>query len=108
LDDVIKTLSPQQAQELISHGECDVVDVREAREWSRGHLPGARLVPFERIRQSPKAALPKDNVIFVCAAGVRSEAAARVAEQYGFANVYNLKGGTRGWANAGLPLVVNE
>jgi rhodanese-related sulfurtransferase len=102
---MIKTLSPQQAQELITSGECDVVDVREPREWSRGHVPGARSVSFDRIRQSPKSALPRDGVIFVCAAGVRSQAAAKFAEELGLSNVYNLSGGTRSWVNAGLPLV---
>lgn len=105
---VIKTLSPEQAQELITSGECDVVDVREPREWSRGHLPGARLVPFDRLRQSPKSTLTRDNVIFVCAAGVRSQAAAKVAEESGFSNVYNLSGGTRNWVNSGYKLVVGE
>ena len=105
VDFVVKTLSPEQAQELIALGECDIVDVREAREWSRGHLPGARLVSFDRIRQSPRAALPRDGVIFVCAAGVRSQAAAKVAAESGYSNVYNLSGGTRSWVNAGLPLV---
>ena len=31
----MKALSPEQAQQLIQSGECDVVDVREAREWSQ-------------------------------------------------------------------------
>jgi rhodanese-related sulfurtransferase len=44
-------------------------------------------------------------VIFVCAAGVRSQTAARLAEQLGYSTLYNLTGGTRGWVNAGLPLV---
>jgi rhodanese-related sulfurtransferase len=105
---VIKTLSPEQAQELITRGECEIVDVREAREWSQGHLPGARLVSFDRLRRSPKSALPRDGVIFVCAAGVRSQAAARVAEESGLSNVYNLHGGTRNWVNSGYSLVVGE
>ncbi len=105
---MIKTLSPEEAQQLIIRGECDVVDVREAREWSRGHLPGARSVSFDRLRQSPKATLTRDNVIFVCSAGVRSQAAAKVAVESGFSNVYNLSGGTRSWVNAGYALVVGE
>jgi len=108
VDFVIKTLSPEQAQELITSGECDIVDVREPREWSRGHLPGARLVSFDRLRQSPKSTLTRDNVIFVCAAGVRSQAAAKVAEESGISNVYNLSGGTRNWVSSGYKLVVGE
>jgi rhodanese-related sulfurtransferase len=47
-------------------------------------------------------------VIFVCAAGIRSQTAARVADANGLSNVYNLIGGTRGWQNAGFPLEVGE
>lgn len=102
---MINPLDPRQAQELISRGGFDIVDVREPREWSGGHLPGARLVPLDRLKASPKAALPRDGVIFVCAAGVRSHTAAKLAEANGLTELYNLSGGTRGWVNAGLPLV---
>ena len=102
---MIRSLSPREAQTLAAEGQVEIVDVREAREWSGGHVPGARLVPLDRLRKAPAVALPRDGVIFVCAAGSRSEAAARVAEAHGLRTVYNLTGGTRGWASAGLPLV---
>lgn len=102
---MINSLEPRQAQELIARGGFDIVDVRDPREWSGGHLPGARLVPLDRLKASPKDALPRDGVIFVCAAGVRSQTAAKLAEATGLTNLYNLSGGTRGWVNAGLPLV---
>lgn len=89
----------------MAQGDVEIVDVRDPREWSGGHLPGARLVPLDRLRAAPKDSLTRDNVIFVCAAGVRSETAARLAEAQGLKNVYNLKGGTRGWSSAGLPLI---
>jgi rhodanese-related sulfurtransferase len=102
---MIQALTPQQAHALITSGELDVVDVREPREWSSGHLPGSRHVPLDRLRSSVKTALPRDGVIFVCAAGVRSQTAARLAEAHGLKKLYNLSGGTRGWSVAGLPLV---
>ena len=102
---MIQPIEPQQANALIASGALDVVDVRETSEWSTGHLPGARHVPLGRLRASPQAELPRDGVIFVCAAGVRSQAAAKMAEGLGFVNLFNLTGGTRGWVNAGLPLV---
>jgi phage shock protein E len=89
----------------MSHDEVDVVDVREVTEWSSGHLPGSRLVPLNSLRANPKTALPRDGIIFVCAAGVRSQTAAKVAEASGLTKIYSLSGGTRGWVNAGLPLV---
>ncbi len=102
---MVRSVSPQQAHDLVSRGEVEVIDVREPNEWSTGHLAGARLVPLAQFRANPKAALPRDGVLFVCAAGVRSETAARVASSLGFSKIYNLTGGTRGWAKAGLPLV---
>lgn len=102
---MVHSISPQQAHELISRGEVDVVDVREPGEWAGGHVPGARLVPLEKLRASPKSVLHRDGVVFVCAAGVRSQTAARIAAAHGLTKIYNLSGGTRGWVKAGLPLV---
>jgi rhodanese-related sulfurtransferase len=100
-----RTLTPQQANELLSHGDIELIDVREPSEWSGGHIPGARLVPLEQLRAGSKSTLVHDAVIFVCAAGTRSQTAARIAEGWGHAKVYNMSGGIRSWAKAGLPLV---
>jgi len=105
---VIQKISPEQALELIQRGDVDVVDVREPHEWASGHIERSRLVPLADLRGSPKASLPNDHVIFVCAAGVRSETAARLAVGLGLKSVYNLVGGTRAWARAGLALVTDE
>jgi rhodanese-related sulfurtransferase len=105
LDDMIQTITPQQAEQLFERGEVDIVDVREPGEWSQGHIAGARLVPLGQLRASPKRFLHRDNVVFVCAAGVRSQTAAKVAEALGFQQLFNLAGGTRAWVSAGLPLV---
>lgn len=102
---MVQTITPQEAQDLINRNEVDVVDVREPNEWSGGRLPGSRLVPLGELRQNPKQAMPRDGIMFVCAAGMRSETAARLAVQNGFTNIYNLRGGTRNWAKAGLPMV---
>jgi rhodanese-related sulfurtransferase len=104
---MVNTVTPKEAQVLIARGGLDIVDVREPGEWSRGHLAGSRLVPLQKLRSNPKDELPRDGIIFVCAAGVRSEAAARLAASLGRTNLYNLAGGTRSWANAGLPLVLD-
>jgi len=101
---VVQSITPQQARELIAAGELDVVDVREPNEWSNGHLAGSRLVPLKQLKASPKALLQRDGVIFVCAAGVRSQAAANLAVANGLRQVYNLSGGTQSWVRAGLPL----
>jgi len=105
---MIHSLKVQDALRLIENGSVDVVDVREVSEWNTGHIPGARLVPLDSLRADPTAALPRDNVVFVCAKGVRSLTAAKVAERLGLQQLYNLEGGTSSWARAGLPLAVGE
>lgn len=101
---MVQSLSPQEAERLISSGEIDVVDVRDAPEWDRGHIPHARLVPFHQLKSRPRQVLTRDGVLFVCARGVRSLNAARVAEEAGFNALYSLDGGTSSWVDAGLPL----
>ncbi len=102
---MIHSISVEQAHELISRGEVDVVDVRDPGEWSGGHVPTARLVPLEQLRANPSVTIPRDGVLFVCAAGVRSQTAARVAASLGMTTIYSVNGGTRAWARAGLPMV---
>ena len=102
---MVETLTPQQAQDLISRGEVEVIDVREPSEWSGGHIAGARLVPLNLLRSNPKTVLVRDGLLFVCAAGVRSQTAARIAASLGLQRLYNLAGGTRAWTKAGLALV---
>jgi rhodanese-related sulfurtransferase len=102
---MVHSITPRQAHELMVQGDIDVVDVRELHEWHCGHIAGARHVPLGQLRANPKAALVRDGIIFVCAAGIRSETAARLAHTHGLTRVYNLIGGTRGWDKAGLPLV---
>jgi rhodanese-related sulfurtransferase len=102
---MIRALTAQQANDLIAAGKVQVVDVRDPAEWAGGHLPNARLVPLEQLSANPKKSLPKDNVLFVCAAGTRSQTAARIATGLGLKNVYSLNGGTRGWLKNGFQLV---
>lgn len=105
-DDMVATLSPAEAAEIISRDDVDVIDVRDENEWTTGHIPNARLVPLDQLRADPETQLKKrESIIFVCAKGVRSLTAAKLAERLGFSKLYNLEGGTAGWAKAGLPLV---
>jgi rhodanese-related sulfurtransferase/transcriptional regulator with XRE-family HTH domain len=102
----MKILSVRELRELLDRGGVDLVDVREPEEWLSGHLPGARLVPLAQLRADPRGALPNDDVVFVCAKGGRSAAAAELAESAGKTRVYSLDGGTLGWASAGFEIVL--
>jgi rhodanese-related sulfurtransferase len=101
---MVTIVDPGEAQALIDSGAVEIVDVRGPGEWAGGHLPGARNVPLEDFKAGGLAKLSRDRVLFVCARGVRSVTAAKLAEQLGVGEVYSLAGGTHAWIGAGLPL----
>lgn len=79
-----------------------LIDIREADEYAREHVPGAHLVPLSGL---DAADLPHDRdkiAVFHCASGSRTaEAAPRVLAGR-FKAVYQLEGGLEGWKRAGL------
>jgi len=103
LGDPFVRIDVDQARELIEAG-ADLVDVREPGEYAEGHIPGARLVPLNTFLARPREHVQRDNVVFVCAVGVRSALACEMAAAIGLTNIYNLEGGTQAWAARGLPI----
>lgn len=102
----IKTLSAGEATLLINRQDALVVDVRETAEWSAGHIPSARHIALGHLgKHLSEIEKYKDKpVIVVCASGNRSRSACRVLRKAGFQQVFNLGGGIRAWADAGLPM----
>ena len=103
----VENITPRAAAELAARETVLLIDVREEREWVTGHIDGARLVPLDQFRADPEPHLSKDlAIIFICARGVRSLTAAKLAERLGYERLYNLEGGTLAWARDGLSLVI--
>ena len=106
---MVHTVTPAELAELVSNQTVDLIDVREPSEWDTGHIPGARLVPLATFRADPDAVMSKTlPTVFICAKGVRSMQAAKLAERFGYEPLYNLEGGTKEWARVGLPLLVES
>jgi hydroxyacylglutathione hydrolase len=85
---------------LLAAGHVDpvhVVDVRQEREYSGGHLPGARHVELGAL---PEAALPPGPVVTMCGHGERATTAASVLERTGHRDVAVLPGSPEEWARA--------
>jgi SulP family sulfate permease len=79
-----------------------VIDVREPREFQRGHIPQAQLVPLP-LALTESLDLPVDcPVVFVCRGGRRSARAAAWYASQGLPNIYVLQGGMLAWQAAGL------
>lgn len=105
LESSIETMTPQQVWHKL-HGpdkqDFYVVDVREPREYSRGHIPEAHLLPLADVL-SEETAVPTDKpIIFVCRQGRRSRRAAHAMQQRGVTDVSVMEGGMVAWETAGL------
>ncbi len=99
-------LSPTQAVLMINREKANVVDVRSADEFASGHLIGSRHVALDTISTELTKTVPdkKRPLILVCASGMRSQKAQRIAQQLGYENVHSLGGGLKIWQDANLPL----
>ncbi|GAB4427671.1 MAG: SulP family inorganic anion transporter [Anaerolineae bacterium] len=95
-------ISPRQLWERIHTGQTlpVIVDVREAREFERGHIPTAINRPLSGllINASPLADLQDAvELVFVCQSGRRSQRAANVIEPVEGRQVQVLRGGMLAW-----------
>jgi SulP family sulfate permease len=79
-----------------------VIDVREYREFLRGHIPQAKLIPLHKLF-GDISQVPKDHpVVLVCRGGRRSTRATYALSNQGYTNLQILHGGMLAWETAGL------
>ena len=103
----LPTITAARAAEMLRAGEALLVDIREADERARTHIPGTAHLPLSRLAEAELAVQQGKPVIFHCASGRRTaENAARLGERAGDCGAYIVEGGIDGWRRAGLP--VNE
>jgi sulfate permease, SulP family len=99
----VREMEPHELwAELHSERPPLVVDVREPREYHRGHVPQAQLIPLPRLL-ADTSAVPRERVVVcVCRSGRRSSRAAQALRQQGHDQAGMLRGGMLAWEQAGL------
>lgn len=98
-------VSPLQATLMLNREDALVIDVREAGEWSAGHIPNSRHIAISQLeKQIHEIEKFKGRPLIVnCQSGNRSSSACKTLKKHGFEKVYNLAGGIGAWRDAGLP-----
>lgn len=81
-----------------------VLDVREAYEWSAGHIDGAVHIPLGQLQARVGELDPQARTLVVCHVGGRSAQATAWLDAQGH-DVVNLAGGMEAWEQAGRPVV---
>ncbi|MBQ8912025.1 MAG: rhodanese-like domain-containing protein [Clostridia bacterium] len=94
-----QTITQQQAKEIMDSEQPHVIlDVREENEFAQGHIPGAILLPHEKIQQLAPTLRPDKNALILvyCRRGRRSKIAAEALADMGYSNVKEF-GGILDW-----------
>lgn len=102
----VTSVSPDEVREQIEgDGPLVLVDVREASEWSGGHLPGALHLARGVLERDVERALPDPEtpIVLYCGGGYRSTLAADTLQRMGYTHVSSMDGGWRAWTEAGYP-----
>jgi len=77
-----------------------LVDVRAPGEFAAGHIAGALNIPAPDLRTRYTELDPARPTLLICSSGNRGSLAASILKQRGFAEVYNIAGGTAGYSAA--------
>ena len=99
----IKTISTDEAYEMSSNNECNLIDIRDIRELEKeGRVENANHIPRGMLEfwldpdsiyfKKGKLDLNKEMVLF-CAGGLRSALAAKSLKDMGFKKVSHIDGG---------------
>lgn len=103
----IKDIGTHDATLLMNKQDAQVIDIRPAAEFKKGHILGAKQLSQEQVNKSEFKSLEKHKntpIIIVCAMGMSARKAATQLLKAGFTQVSVLKGGMSAWTSAGLPV----
>ena len=100
---LVETAQWNEIEDFTSRG-FELIDVRSAGEFARGHIPGAMNISVDEIRERTSEITSK-NLLVNCQVGQRGHTAALLLKELGF-NAVNLDGGYLTWSNS--PAVINQ
>ena len=111
----VKTISPEEALNLVNENKCNLIDIRDKVELQRlGRIENSYNIsrgllefsihPESAFVQQEKIDLNKEIVLF-CAAGGRSALAAKTLKEMGFEKVSHIEGGFGLMQNSGFKVI---
>jgi rhodanese-related sulfurtransferase len=103
----VRTISAQTLLEQIDANMPPLIlDVRSKREFTEGHVPGARHIPFWRISAEAESlsAFRERPIVVYCGHGPRAYIAGAALSRRGFTGIAYLTGHMKKWKSMRLPL----
>ena len=82
---------PNQIETLM---HCNIIDVREEAELKKESLKiNYEHIPMNEVLNFPEHLKNNDNLVFVCAVGIRSRIVAEAFRNKGYNNAFSVLGG---------------
>ncbi|MCK5507438.1 MAG: hypothetical protein KAI50_02835 [Desulfobacterales bacterium] len=102
----ITNVTASVAKELLNEGGHIFLDVRTAREYKMGHIPGAIHIDRGLLEFTINNQVPDKNarIVAYCKVGGRGSLAAYTLVRMGYKNITNIEGGWVAWEKAGYPV----
>lgn len=104
-----RVVEAKEFSELITQGGV-ILDVRTPKECAKGVIKGSvNINLFDNDFEEQVAKLDHSKPVYIyCARGGRSNKAMVKMARMGFVNLYDLKGGYKGWFASGFPVELKE
>ena len=103
-------LTVDQVLQLVRRGDVVVIDIRQAGDFERAHLPGAISVPLDELaaRIDELRAAGRPVIVYCCgkARGADSAQAVATLRSLGLDEVHAIAGGFQRWVDAGYVVEV--
>ncbi|MEM7671691.1 MAG: rhodanese family protein [Pseudomonadota bacterium] len=100
-------IKPHDAASKLEDGTIHLVDIREADEFAREHVPGAHSLPLSTLEAGDARLPDSGRSVFMCRSGNRTDInCSQLAIIAGDAMV--LEGGLDAWRSAGLPTELDK
>ncbi len=101
-----KEIASNEAVRLMNSENALILDLREDKEFSEGHIINAVHIPLGLLESRLKEIDEHKGkpVIVYCRTGQRAAKGGAVLRRQGFTSIYKLNGGMMAWVDAGLPV----
>lgn len=93
---LVEEVTAEDAARLVADGQGRWLDCRTEDEYREAHIPGAQLLPLDRLRHDAAVLDSKRTYVIYCRTGQRSGCAAFLLRERGI-RALSLAGGLCGW-----------
>lgn len=100
------SVSPAQAIQMINKDDALVLDIRDKKDFGKGHVVNAKNIPFANLagRLGELDTYKSRPVLLVCKTGTTVSVASKMLKEKGF-NAIRMTGGMMEWEAQKLPVV---